>query len=475
MARVYLIQPPLSHDELFVRGAKTSASIIPPLGLAYIASYLRKVGHECQILDGIAECLPMAQICRKAREFDVIGITVVSLYMLRVVELIRNLKQSGVKAPIVVGGPHVTVMPESLLSQGADYAVIGEGEITFAELVDCLTEKKDSVYDVKGLKFHNGKEYIYTGRRALIDSLDEIPLPARDLLPMHRYSTSIARARRQPSHSLITSRGCTGVCTFCSKRTFGYRVRYFSIPRIVEEFFLLRDKYGARDVAVWDDNFVVNHAVVNEVCDQLLQKGFDLTWSINSRIDVVNRDILTVLKRAGCTYIAYGIESGSRRLLNRINKRINKEQIRETIRLTKEVGIPIRGFFMVGLPTETREEILETVRFAIELDVELASFAMFIPFPGTVEYNRAQHEGEFDPQYFSKRVWPEINFPDKPVYVPRGMTAKELMAIHRNAYNRYYFRPKILWRKLLACFKNPGEFVPALKGGTTLIKNLLNI
>lgn len=473
MAKVFLIQPPLSADELYARGSKTSASIIPPLGIAYIASYLVKHGHECRILDGVAEPLPLEKICEIASGFDVVGITVVSTYAVRAIELIQALKTSNATQPLVVGGPHVTAMPESLLEYGADYAVVGEGEVTMHELVECLAGGGRGVTNISGLAFLDNGQLVLTPSRIHLDPLDQVPLPARHLLPMHRYHNSAARSTRQPSHSMLASRGCPGVCTFCSKKTFGTKTRYFSVDRIVEEFFLLRDHYGAKDVAVWDDNFVTNHDIVFAVCKQLKKRNYSIPWSLEARIDVVNHKILTALKEAGCAFIAYGIESGSQRILDHIHKRISKEKIVETIRMTQDVGIPIRAYFMLGLSTETREEMEDTIRFAMELDTELVSFTLLVPLPGTVEYRRALKNGTFnDPQYYLHKVVPEFNFLDEPIYVPEGMSAGELLAIHRRAYNRYYFRPCFLLKKLRT-IRSPGEIANLLYGGLTLIKNAI--
>jgi len=474
MAKVFLIQPPLTVDELYARGSKTSASLIPPLGIAYIASYLYKYGHECRILDGVAEPLPLDKICEIAHDYDIAGITVVSTYAVRAIELIQALKKSRISQPLVVGGPHVTVMPESLLEQGADYAVVGEGEVTMCELVERLAAGGRDLKEVPGLVFRENGQFIYTPPRIHVDPLDQVPLPARHLLPMHLYKSSIARSSRQPSHSMLASRGCPGICTFCSKKTFGTKTRYFSVDRILEEFFLLRDKYGAKDVAVWDDNFVTNHEIVLAVCEKLKKRNFNIPWSVEARIDVVNREVLYALKEAGCNFIAYGIESGSQRVLDHINKQLTKKEIVEAIRMTQKVGIPIRSYFMLGLSTETREEMEETIQFAIELDTELASFTLLVPLPGTGEYRRAMKSGTFvDPKYYLHKVVPEFNFLDYPVYIPEGMTAGELLSIHRRAYNRYYFRPRMLLRKLLS-IRSPGEIANLLNGGLTLIKNAIS-
>ena len=473
-ANVLLIQPPLKPEELYTRGSRATASLLPPLGLAYVAAYLKAQGHRVRVLDGIVDPLPLDEICAIAKDYDVVGITVISSYVVRVVELIGSLKAAGVSAPIVVGGPHTTALPETLLKHGADYAVIGEGEATMHELVESITGKKKSPEEIKGLKFYDrDKNLVSTGRRRLIEPLDDIPMPARELLPLHRYHTSVARASAEPAHSMMGSRGCLGRCTFCSRMTFGSRVRYFSTERIVEEFCLLRDRYNAREVAVWDDDFVADPDAAVRVCERLIQKGFDLPWSASACIETINRELLGTMQRAGCNYIAYGVESGSQRMLDRLKKRITKDEIREVIRMTRRLGVPIRAYFILGFPGETPEELDETIEFARELDVDLASFTMFIPLPGTREYLRAQESGTFDPEYFFKMLIPEINFPDQPVYVPAGMTADRLMKIHQRAYNRVYLRPRVILRKLGACFKNPREILVLFKGARTLLSNML--
>jgi radical SAM superfamily enzyme YgiQ (UPF0313 family) len=312
-----------------------------------------------------------------------------------------------------------------------------------------------------------------TPRRSLIADLDQIPMPARELLPMHKYGGSVARSASIHSHSMMTSRGCHGCCTFCHHKTFGNQVRYFSSERVVDEFFLLRDKYGADDIQIMDDNFVTNHDFVEKICQSLKRYNFGKTFSIEARADAVNPIILKTLKNAGCDYIAFGVESGSQRILNYIQKRETLLQIRQAIVWAKEAGLKIRGYFILGFPTETRDEMMSTINFAKELNIEVASFTLFIPFPGSVDWNRSQIQGIFDPEYYKKYILTEFNFPSKPVYVPEGMTAKELLDIHRYAYNNYYFRPKFILKRLMAV-RNVSEVMGLMKGCYTLLSNFFS-
>ncbi len=470
MAKILLIQPPIYKSEYTARGSEHTLSILPPMGLAYIAAYLNKHGHECEIMDGMATPFSLETIADKAFSFDIIGITAVSTFAKRVNEIIKMLKFRNVQAPIIIGGPHATVLPESCLRNGADYVVIGEGEITALELVNALEAKTD-ISEINGIAYLENNLLRRTPARRIIENLDDIPPPARQLLPMDKYRSSEARAKKQPSHSLFTSRGCSGNCSFCNKMIFGSKVRYYSVDRIVDEFFLLRDKYGAQDIAIWDDNFLADRNIAHKVCDSLIKNRLNRTWSIEARIDSVDKDILLHAKKAGCDFIAYGIESGSQAVLDSMNKRITLEQIRRVIKLTKEVGINIRGYFMMGMPHESLEDMDRTISFAKELNVEVASFTLFVPLPGTVEYRRALKSGTFlYPEYFLHNVYPEFNFPSAPLYIPDGMTAGELLAKHQSAYNKYYFRPRFLLKSVLS-MRNYQDIVRNMKGMLNLLSN----
>lgn len=476
MSRVLLVNPPVHKEEMFSRGSEATASLIPPLGLAYIAAVLKRAGHECDILDGVATPVSLAELAARAERYDIVGFTVVTAYYLRVQEAIATMRATSRDCPVImVGGPHVTARFGDLLEEGADYAVIGEGEITTLELVEALARGDNkAVRDIPGIAYlDEGGAVKRTPKRQLVTNLDEIPMPARDLLPMHLYRGTPARADAFPSHSMLTSRGCEGVCTFCSHKSFGNKVRSFSPERIVEEFFLLRDEYGANDIAVMDDNFTADADHVMKVCDMLIARGFDKSFSIESRVDSVNEAMLRKLKQAGCNYIAYGFESGSQRILDSIHKNETLEQMRETVALTKRVGLKIRGYFMFAYPGETLDEMGMTVDFAKELDIDVASFSLLVPFPGTTDYVRAKKAGTFDPDFYKKYILPEFNFPERPIFTPEGMTPQELLRFHKNAYTSYYMRPRIVLRRLLE-IKTKGDVIALVQGAKTLIKNALS-
>ncbi|MBI5181713.1 MAG: radical SAM protein [Nitrospirae bacterium] len=471
MAKILLINPPLQRHELYKRGAESTASIIPPLGLAYIGAVLERDGHKVEIIDGIALDISFEEVVNRGKLFDLIGITVLSAFFKRCAELIKALKKVT-NVPIVAGGVHATVMPLSLLECGADYIVIGEGEETMRELTTVLQNGSVSDIDkVKGIAFMRNGEMRKTEMRPLIKNLDSLPLPARHLLPMHKYKTSEARTRRNPCHSMVVSRGCPGRCTFCNKSTFGVRFRINSPERIVEEMFVLRDQYQAAEIAFLDDNFTTNKKIVYAVCQALIDRKFDLHWSVEARIDNVDEAMLKIMKQAGCEFIAYGIESGSDDVLGGINKRISTQDIEKVIRMTKKIGLLIRGYFMLGFLGETEDQMYQTIEFASRLPLDVASFSLLVPFPGTEDYIKAQEEGGgFDPDFFYKSILPEFNFLEKPIYCPKGISPERLIEIHREAYKRFYYSPSFIFQQILNV-KNWDDVKRLIRGALTLIKN----
>lgn len=471
MAKILLINPPLSGEELFARGSKDTASVIPPLGLAYLAAVLEDEGHFVRIIDGIATDTSIDEITAAVKDFDVAGITVLSTFFKRCVELVERIKSVS-DIPVIAGGAHATAMPLSLLEKGVDYVVMGEGEDTIRELVGSLAGRScQNMDDIKGIAFLRDGRIVTTPRRPLIKDLNRLPMPARHLLPMDKYKTSEARTNRNPSHSMIASRGCKGTCTFCFKGAFGTEFRCLSPERIVKEMFVLRDVYGAKEVALWDDSFTTDRETVMSVCDILIEKKLGIPWSCEARVDTVDEEMLKAMKRAGCEFIAYGIESGSDRVLGSVNKKIDTKMLTKVVRQTQAIGIPIRGYFMLGFIGETEKEMYETIRFARFLNVDIATFTLLVPSPGSADYVRAQRSGGiFDRDFFRKKIVPEFNFLDEPIYCPEGLSPERLLEIHKDAYRKYYYRPLLVLKEILK-IRGLQDVKRLVRGAMTLARN----
>jgi radical SAM superfamily enzyme YgiQ (UPF0313 family) len=467
--KVLLIVPPLSKEELFKRGASETGSLLPPLGLAYIAALLEKNGHFVEILDGIANPTSIIDIVRKTQNFDIVGLTAITTFALRMKELIDAIKKENSNVKIVVGGPHATAVPMDLINdKSINFIIVGEGEQTFLELINRIDGED---YDnIKGLLYKKKGKVCHTEPRELIKDLDILPIPARHLLSMKLYKSSEARANKQPSLSMITSRGCPFSCIFCNKNIFGRGFRYHSPEYVVKEMEILKSKYGAKDIAIWDDNFTVNKERVYKICELIIKKKLNLSWSCEARVDCVDLDLLKIMRKAGCDYIAYGIESGSEKVLKKMRKGFTKDDVRRTFSWTKEAKIGIRAYFILGMIDETTKEMEETIDFAIELEPDIASFTLWVPLPGTDAYNEVCKNNELkDPKFWEHQIVPEFNFLDKPIYVPKDIKPSELMHMHQKAYRRFYFRPKYMLKQITK-IRSIEDITRLIKGFLTVVK-----
>lgn len=470
--KVLLINPPVSFDELFAGGGKEVGGNLPPLGIAYIAAYLEKNGIFVRIIDGMVDNKKVDDIAKMTKEFDVVGITSITFFALRAYEQAAAIKKLFPDKIVIMGGPHPTAMPQEVLSDGnIDVVVMGEGELTTLELVKHIEKKGLKDLDkIDGIAFRKKEKVKITKERKLIFKLDEIPFPARHLLPMNKYFAAEVRSKNHPALSIISSRGCPNNCTYCGNETFFRNCwRAFSAEYVVNEIEELIKKYGAKEINFWDDNFMLNRQRVLDICRLLKEKGIKIPIEASGRVDSIDLELLKEMKKAGFYFLGFGVESGSERILKDVNKNITKQQIRNAYTLCKKVSIMTRGYFMLGFIGETKKEMLETIDFARELNPDFATFTLLAPLPGTKDFKRAQQEGKFDKDYYKKEICPEINFPKHPYYIPKGFTEEELMNMHKLAYKKFYMRPSYILNQLKS-IRSMGDIKKLIKGALTIVK-----
>ena len=233
---------------------------------------------------------------------------------------------------------------------------------------------------------------------------------------------------------------------------------------------ILINDFKAKEIHFWDDCFVSNEQRVYEICDLLHKKKINIPWDCEGTVNRINPKLLKEMKRAGCFGISYGVESGNEERLKKINKGwLNKNSIKQAVKWTKKAGLRTRAYFMFGFTGETLQEMEDTINFSKELDLDFATFSLLVPLPGTLDYERAKKEGEFDPFYWRHSILSEISFPLDPAYVPSGITKKQLLDIHRRASREFYFRPRIILKRLsdLRSFSN---LWGSIKGALRLLK-----
>ena len=369
-------------------------SPLPPLSLSYLAGVLAQEGIEVKILDFLVTHYHPGKLRRELEEYkpQLVGATCVTLNYPVARRMLKVCKDFDPHIFTVIGGPHVTFAQEETLlsSPWIDAIVIGEGERTLVELATALGEGAD-VHQVPGLAFADGGRVVKTSHRSLIENLDQLPLPARELLPMARY-----RALGTPC-TVITSRGCPYSCIFCSgHRMFGPRVRFRSPGLVVDEIEKLHRDFGLAKVNIVDDTFTLNHSHTRAVCQEMLRRNLQMKWSVFARVDRISEDLAQLMNRAGCEWVLFGVESADEGILRTIKKGTTPEDVRRGVKIAAEAGINVFNSFILGLPGESPETADKSLAFGDELYQKYGAkygFHMLSPLPGTEIYDRAKHYG----------------------------------------------------------------------------------
>ena len=393
---------------------------IPPLSLSYLAAVLRNAGVEVQILDHLVSLYSPNKLRRKLAEFQphMVGATCVTLNYPIAARIMKVCKDYDPNIITMLGGPHVTfAIEETLLhARWVDLLVIGEGERTLLELVGALQSGHD-IHKVSGIAFRKDGKVVKTEARPPIDDLDELPLPARDLLPLSKY-----QALGMPC-TVITSRGCPFRCIFCSgPRLFGRRVRFRDPELVVDEIEQLNKGFGFEQINVVDDTFTLNHPHATAVCEEILKRNLKIRWNVFARADTVTTELLTIMRKAGCEWLLYGAESGNPDILKTIKKGTTPEILRRATQLATEAGVNVFNSFIFGLPGETPETARQSLDFAKELDDKYGAkygFHILSPLPGTELYEKPREYG----LRILSRNWAKYDA-NRPITETEGMSAE---------------------------------------------------
>lgn len=420
--RVLLLSTPYPLEE----------SPLPPLSLSYLSGVLAREGVEVKVLDFLVTRYHPEKLRRALDEYRplLVGATCVTLNYPIARRMLKVCKAFDPGIFTVIGGPHVTfALEETLLrSPWIDAVVIGEGETTLVGLVGALEGDKD-IRRVAGIAFADEGVVVRTPPRGHIEDLDQLPLPARELLPMGRY-----RALGSPC-TVITSRGCPFSCIFCSgRRMFGPRVRFRNPGLVVDEIEKIQCDFGPTRINIVDDTFTLNPHHAREVCEEMLRRNLDVTWSAFARVDRVGKDLAQIMRRAGCDWMLFGVESADDGILQTVRKGITLDEVRQAVQTATEAGIGVFNSFILGLPGESRDTALKSMAFADELFQRYGArygFHFLAPLPGTELYNRAKDYGV----RILSRNWSRYNA-NEPITETATMSremAKDVIAVYDKA------------------------------------------
>lgn len=473
--KILLIIPPLLKEDRYGRELEKAGPTSEPLGLAYLAGSIEKAGFEVKILDTLALNWDKDKVAKYINKhyFDIIGVQLLTPMYIRAQEIIRLIKKNSPSTKIISGAAHMTIMPEKAMEENPeiDVGVIGDGEDTIVELLKEFEKKKPDLSAVKGIIYRQSDcSIVRTSQRLMRENLDEYPMPTRHLLPMDKYTPTVTYYKRLPSYIMITSRGCPYRCTYCC-RIAGRRYRTHTIKRVLEEMDELINKYKAKEIIFRDDTFTLNKEFVITLCKEIMRRNYHkkIEWTCMTRVNLVNYELLKLMKKAGCWSIHYGVESGNQRLLDLIKKDITLDDVRKAFYWTRKAGIETKAFFMLGLPTETKKETLKTIRFAKEIDPDWAQFTITTPYPGTELYEIAKKNG-FMKSFKWEHYQSWAGFTDNElVYVPEGWTSAKLKAMQPYALRQFYLRPKIILR-ILWNMRSLSVFIRSLWGAWAILK-----
>jgi radical SAM superfamily enzyme YgiQ (UPF0313 family) len=443
-ATVVFVEPPYVAWDRKRDRVRQGEEDMPGLGTLTLAAVVRERGHRVHVVDAKRSGTLVEDVAARVAALapDHVGISATTISINNAGRIADHLRRLVPGAVITIGGPHVSALPERTLEtfSAFDYGVVGEGERSYPELIERLGERADP-QSVAGLVWREGTVARANPRAEYLDGddLDRLPHPAWDLVPdfpLH-FAPNVFNYRATPVASIIASRGCPFSCTFCDRSTSGRRGRFHSVEYVVAMCRRL-EGMGVRHVLFYDDLFTVNRRRVVELCERFIQEGFRFTWSCNSHPNLLDAEHLRLMRRAGCWQIAYGIESGSQRVLDVVKHEVRIPRMLETLRQTRAAGIRTKGLLMMAHPTEGEDSLEETVQFLRTAPLDLAQITKFTPYPGTPAYPTVRQQGTF------AEDWERMNAMNW-VFVPAGLTPEILERYFRRAYRTFYSRRDVLW------------------------------
>lgn len=405
--KILLIDPP--YDRLV--GVKSEWY---PLSLVSIATFLKSKGfpdvkvyhaeHDNENINrSIVQYSEDRSLCKKILNDDnhivwqeiyntiitvrpvVLGISVLSAKCDSALKIAKICKGIDKNIVVVAGNHHATTNPDKILQDlNVDFVIRGEGEVTFYEFLEELRSQRHDFKHIKGLSYRDGPNITNNEDRELINNLDDIPFPDRNLI--------MGIENYEPSQlgMVMTSRGCPYSCAFCgSKNMWHQKVRWRSLESVFSEIEDLQNTFRVRNITFMDDSFTVNKKRLQEFCNQLFERKMDITWSCLARVDNIDDETIKILKKTGCTKVTVGIESGNDRILKLMDKKFDLKRIEAAVNVLKRNKMYWAAFFMFGVPSETKEEMIDTLTFMKKIKPDWSYISIFTPYPGTKMYDQA--------------------------------------------------------------------------------------
>ena len=379
-----------------IRVGANARGVLPPLDFAYAASVLEKNGSSAEIIDAPALHLDVQEVLEELskEKADMIVMSTTPVSFKKDLEISDLIKEKSPDTLVCLTGSLVSILPEIALNDSkVDIVVRNEIEYTILDLFRVLEDK--SFEDVRGIAYRKNDKIIKTPDRPLIMNLDELPFPAYHLLPMGRYCHNWFSEKEKPFMTMLASRGCPYKCIYCPYPIgYGEVWRGRSVQNVLDEIQFLVDKFHIKSILFRDQVFTFDMKRTEEICRGIIERGIDVKWRCETRVDRLSRKLMTVMKEAGCVGLHLGVESGDPEVLSKIGKPgVNIDTIKRVFADADDLGIETGAFFMIGLPGETKQSLWKSFELAMELNPDIISFAAVTPYPGTELYKIAEEKG----------------------------------------------------------------------------------
>ena len=444
----------------------TIFNLMPPIGMLSIASFLESRGIDADIIDCYATPMPAEELVTEIirRKADVVGFSCTTSSFLEGYSFAALLKKRAPEIATVVGGAHACSVGVGLLDDfpAIDYLVIGEGEVSFYELVASGCR---NVENIPGIGYRRDGMGTLSAVRELIPDLDTLPFPAYHRLPRFpgNYSLPLFSFPKAPNTSIISSRGCPYQCSYCDRSVFSRGFRFNSPEYIVEHLKLLNRNYGIRHVFFYDDLFTTDRSRVARFCELKERERLPVTYNCIARLEHVDAELIALLKRSGCWQVNFGIESGDPEILKQHRKFYGLDEVGQKLRMVRQSGMRVKGLFMVGLPGEDEAAIRRSIDYALTLPLDEINVTKFTPFPGAPVYRGIREKGEFDENWELMNC---LNF----VFVPHGLTKERLEELYNEFIRRFYRRSRIHWGYTRMIWKSPQSVLSFLRNLPAILK-----
>lgn len=447
--KVVLINPGIDLRK-FGRYAKLMEPM-PCIGLAYLAAILEKNNIDVKVIDDFVLQMGIKGILEEVKKIkpEIAGISCLTPSAPITFSLAREIKMQDKNITIILGNLHASIFADEILKkEDVDFIVHNEGEYTLLNLLLNLQNKKN-FSEVNGISYKNNGEIVNTPLQPLIEDLDSLPYPAWHLFPHKSYGFLPFVDIYKPVLSVLGSRGCPYRCTFCSLGYMGVKYRMRNVKKIVDEFEYLNDRFKVKQIGFVDPIFPMIKSQGEEFCKEMIKRGLNkkIVWTTETRVDLVDEELLKLMKEAGCRRILYGIESGVEELLSNINKNYTLQEVRRAIDTSKKAKLETVGLFMIGLPGEDEKMTYQTINFARSLDLDFAKFAITVPLPGSKIYQDLKNAGKLNRQDWENFVTFNPN-PKELVSATNKIEPEKLIQLQRIAHRKFYLQPRIIFRQI---------------------------